>query len=160
MRNFRLPPRCKWDLRSSGMLRSVELVVSYRSFGTNYRFHLQGSRSHLKYMPQIYYLYIIYIYYIYWYIIYIIYNCIYFDIQEIYTTCFVWVWNPSFQITWQPQTRDVEHVQVTDGLWFIFFPEHSIFSAQAACIRRTTSGSSRAQGNDKRNWHLDLRETQ
>jgi len=24
MRDFRLPPRCKWDLRSSGMLRSVE----------------------------------------------------------------------------------------------------------------------------------------
>jgi len=23
-RNFRLPPRCKWDLRSFGILRSVE----------------------------------------------------------------------------------------------------------------------------------------
>jgi len=42
--DFRVPPRCKWGLRSSGMLYSVHWkVVSYRRCGTTYQFHLQGS---------------------------------------------------------------------------------------------------------------------
>jgi len=32
-----------WDLRSSGMLRSADLVLTYRRFVTNYRYSLQGS---------------------------------------------------------------------------------------------------------------------
>jgi hypothetical protein len=36
-------PRCKRDMRSFWILRSVELVVSYRRFRTTYRSHLQDS---------------------------------------------------------------------------------------------------------------------
>jgi len=39
MRDFRLPPPCKCDLRSCGMLRTV----NYRRFRTTCRSHLQGS---------------------------------------------------------------------------------------------------------------------
>ena len=37
VRGFRFPPRCEWDLHSSGMLGSLDLVFSYRRFGTTYR---------------------------------------------------------------------------------------------------------------------------
>jgi len=43
-RDFRLPPRCKWDLRSSGILRGLEEYF-YRRFGTIHRSHHQGSIS-------------------------------------------------------------------------------------------------------------------
>ena len=42
VRYFRLSPRCKWDLRSFGILRSV---VAYRHIGTTYRSSLQESSS-------------------------------------------------------------------------------------------------------------------
>ena len=41
---YRLPPRDRWEQRSSGVLLR-EMVISYRRFGTTYRSHLQGSRS-------------------------------------------------------------------------------------------------------------------
>jgi hypothetical protein len=40
-RDFKLPPRCKRDIRSSYMLGSVDWY-SYRRFGTIYRSHHQG----------------------------------------------------------------------------------------------------------------------
>jgi len=43
IRDFRLPLRCDWDLRSLGILSSVEWAVSYRRFGTTSRTHPQGS---------------------------------------------------------------------------------------------------------------------
>ena len=42
MRDFRLPPRIRRELRSSGLLRSV-YGNYYRHNGTTYRSHLQGS---------------------------------------------------------------------------------------------------------------------
>jgi hypothetical protein len=41
--DFRLPPQCWWDLRSSGILAASRGIV-YRRFGTTYRSHLHGSR--------------------------------------------------------------------------------------------------------------------
>jgi hypothetical protein len=43
MRDFRLLPWYRWDLRSSGILCSVWVVVLYRRFGTTYRSHLEGT---------------------------------------------------------------------------------------------------------------------
>ena len=47
LHNFRLPPRCEWDLRSFGILRSVEWWYC-RRFGTTGRSQLQGSNSPRK----------------------------------------------------------------------------------------------------------------
>jgi hypothetical protein len=41
------------DIRSSGMLRSVDLVVGYRRFETTYRSHLQWSRSPSRILGQL-----------------------------------------------------------------------------------------------------------
>ena len=38
--NFRLPPRIRWDLRSSVMLRNV-VIIPYPTFGIIYRSHFQ-----------------------------------------------------------------------------------------------------------------------
>jgi hypothetical protein len=43
--DFRLPPRCRWYMSLSGILRSVEWLILYRRFGITYQPHLQGSRS-------------------------------------------------------------------------------------------------------------------
>ena len=42
LRDFRLPPRCKWDLSLFRDVARRRLVVKYRHFGTSYRYHLQG----------------------------------------------------------------------------------------------------------------------
>jgi hypothetical protein len=44
VRDFRLPPQCTWDMRSSGITQ-LWVVVLYRRFGKNHRSHLQGRRS-------------------------------------------------------------------------------------------------------------------
>jgi hypothetical protein len=44
MRDFRLPPRYIWELRSSRILCSV-VIIPYRRFGTTYRSHLTESRT-------------------------------------------------------------------------------------------------------------------
>jgi len=41
----RTPPRCRWELRSSGNITQRIVIVPYRRFGTTYRFHLKRSRS-------------------------------------------------------------------------------------------------------------------
>jgi hypothetical protein len=43
MRDFGLPPRSSWDLRSFGNFTQREMIVSYRRFGITYRSHLKGS---------------------------------------------------------------------------------------------------------------------
>jgi len=51
MRRLRLPPRCRGDPRSFGILRDVEWWCS-RRFGTTYLFQLQGlSSSRLPRLP-------------------------------------------------------------------------------------------------------------
>ena len=42
MPDFSLPQRCKWDVRFSGILSSLEWLVSYRRFGTTYWSLFQG----------------------------------------------------------------------------------------------------------------------
>ena len=48
----RLPSWCSWGLRSSGMLRGVDLVVQYRSFGNDYWLHLYGKDQKLLFWGQ------------------------------------------------------------------------------------------------------------
>jgi len=36
LRDFRLAPRCKRDIRSSAMLRSINFVISDRRFGVHF----------------------------------------------------------------------------------------------------------------------------
>jgi len=43
MRDFRLPPRSKRELRFSGLLTQRIEVIPYRPFGTAYLFRLRGS---------------------------------------------------------------------------------------------------------------------
>jgi hypothetical protein len=43
--DFTLPQRCKWDICSSGMLRSETLPARFRSFRTTYLHYLQVSSS-------------------------------------------------------------------------------------------------------------------
>ena len=45
LRDFRLPPRSRWDLRSYGLFTQRRVVIPYWCFGKNYRSQLQGSRS-------------------------------------------------------------------------------------------------------------------
>jgi hypothetical protein len=42
--DFRLPPRCWWNLRSSGGITRRCAVIVYRRFGTTNRSHPHGSR--------------------------------------------------------------------------------------------------------------------
>ena len=50
--HFRLPPRCKWGLPSSEILRSVCGYFSHRRFGAAYRSHVQGYNGPLPWIPE------------------------------------------------------------------------------------------------------------
>jgi hypothetical protein len=44
LRDFRLPPQSRWELRSCGLFTQRVVVIPYRRFGTAYRSPLQMSR--------------------------------------------------------------------------------------------------------------------